>query len=53
MTAGSGIVHSEMPKPVNGKMGGFQLWVNLPRENKMMDPPYKEISIKQTPSIPS
>src|SRR5512135_2643511 len=30
MTAGSGIVHSEMPKPVNGQMGGFQLWVNLP-----------------------
>ncbi|HOL42350.1 MAG TPA: pirin family protein, partial [Methanospirillum sp.] len=29
MTAGSGIIHQEMPKPVDGKMGGFQLWVNL------------------------
>ena len=30
MTAGSGIVHQEMPRPVDGRMGGFQLWVNLP-----------------------
>ena len=51
MTAGSGIVHSEMPKPVNGKMGGFQLWVNLPRANKMMYPRYQEISIQQTPTV--
>jgi redox-sensitive bicupin YhaK (pirin superfamily) len=41
MTAGSGIVHSEMPKPLNGKMGGFQVWVNLPRSHKMMDPRYR------------
>jgi quercetin 2,3-dioxygenase len=43
MTAGSGIIHQEMPKPVNGRMGGFQLWVNLPRVKKMMAPRYQEI----------
>jgi hypothetical protein len=42
MTAGSGIIHQEMPRPVNGRMGGFQLWVNLPRAHKMGDPPYLE-----------
>jgi len=51
MTAGSGIVHSEMPKPVNGQMGGFQLWVNLPQSHKMMDPRYQEITRKQIPEV--
>jgi redox-sensitive bicupin YhaK (pirin superfamily) len=51
MTAGSGIVHSEMPKPVNGQMGGFQLWVNLPRSHKMMDPRYQEITQAQVPTV--
>jgi quercetin 2,3-dioxygenase len=51
MTAGSGIVHSEMPKPVNGQMGGFQLWVNLPRSHKMMDPRYQEITQTQVPIV--
>jgi redox-sensitive bicupin YhaK (pirin superfamily) len=51
MTAGSGIVHSEMPKPVNGQMGGFQLWVNLPRSHKMMDPRYQEITQTQVPVV--
>jgi hypothetical protein len=46
MTAGSGIIHSEMPKPVDDRMGGFQLWVNLPRANKMMKPRYQEIKKK-------
>ena len=49
MTAGSGIIHQEMPKPVNGAMGGFQLWVNLPRAGKMMDPRYQEIKQRQVP----
>jgi redox-sensitive bicupin YhaK (pirin superfamily) len=49
MTAGSGIIHSEMPKPVNGQMGGFQLWVNLPRSHKMMDPRYQDIRQKKVP----
>lgn len=51
MTAGSGIIHQEMPKPVNGRMGGFQLWVNLPRVYKMMDPRYQEISAGSIPSV--
>jgi hypothetical protein len=51
MTAGSGIVHSEMPKPLNGKMGGFQLWVNLPRSHKMMDPRYQEVTREQIPAV--
>ena len=42
MTAGSGIVHQEMPRPVEGRMGGFQLWVNLPAARKMMKPRYQE-----------
>lgn len=51
MTAGSGIVHSEMFRPVNGRMGGFQLWVNLPRSQKMMDPRYQEIPHDMVPTV--
>ena len=51
MTAGSGIIHQEMPKPVNGGMGGFQLWVNLPRAYKMMNPRYQEIKSDQMPVL--
>jgi redox-sensitive bicupin YhaK (pirin superfamily) len=54
MTAGSGILHQEMPKPgerSDGRMGGFQLWVNLPRVNKMMDPRYQEITADRIPDI--
>ncbi|MEI7856307.1 MAG: pirin family protein [Methanomicrobiales archaeon] len=51
MTAGSGIIHSEMPKAVNGRMGGFQIWVNLPRANKMMKPRYQEIKADQIPIV--
>jgi redox-sensitive bicupin YhaK (pirin superfamily) len=51
MTAGSGIIHQEMPKPVDGRMGGFQLWVNLPRSRKMMDPRYQEIKGEEVPVI--
>ena len=40
MTAGSGIIHQEMPKAFNGNMMGFQLWVNLPRAKKMTEPRY-------------
>lgn len=49
MTAGSGIIHQEMPKPVGGRMGGFQLWVNLPRSHKMIGPRYQEISQGDVP----
>jgi len=52
MTAGSGIIHEEMPKgDENGKMSGFQLWANLPSGEKMMDPRYRDIDNKQIPEI--
>jgi len=51
MTAGSGIIHQEMPKPVHGRMGGFQLWVNLPRSHKMMDPRYQETGAGEIPRV--
>jgi hypothetical protein len=51
MTAGSGIIHQEMPKPVEGRMGGFQLWVNLPQKDKMMDPRYQEVKTHQVPVV--
>src|SRR5438445_6666191 len=43
MTAGRGIVHSEMPQQKDGLMWGFQLWVNLPARDKMTAPRYQEI----------
>ncbi|GAP15979.1 pirin-related protein [Longilinea arvoryzae] len=50
MTAGNGILHQEMPKPnPEGRMGGFQLWANLPASHKMMDPRYREVL---SPTIP-
>tara|TARA_X000001036_G_C20584584_1_gene768191 strand:+ start:144 stop:953 length:810 start_codon:yes stop_codon:yes gene_type:complete len=47
MTAGSGIIHSEMPLQKNGQMKGFQLWVNLPAKEKMQSPKYKDIKSSQ------
>jgi redox-sensitive bicupin YhaK (pirin superfamily) len=50
MTAGSGIIHQEMPKPgPGGRMGGFQLWANLPASHKMMDPRYRDITRADIP----
>lgn len=43
MTAGRGIVHSELPEMIDGRLKGFQLWVNLPAEKKMMPPGYQDI----------
>jgi redox-sensitive bicupin YhaK (pirin superfamily) len=52
MTAGSGIIHQEMPKgDEKGKMYGFQLWANLPSRKKMMDPRYRDVTNEQTPEI--
>lgn len=51
MTAGSGVIHQEMPKPVDGKMGGFQLWVNLPKAQKMIKPRYQEILSAKIPTV--
>jgi redox-sensitive bicupin YhaK (pirin superfamily) len=49
MTAGRGIVHSEMPQQVDGLMWGFQLWVNLPAADKMTTPRYQDIQGDQIP----
>lgn len=43
MTAGSGIVHQEMPQAYEGNMRGFQLWANLPKKEKMTRPRYRDI----------
>jgi len=52
MTAGSGIIHQEMPKgDNNGHMGGFQLWANLPASHKMMEPRYRDVKSEQIPEI--
>jgi hypothetical protein len=52
MTAGSGIIHQEMPKgDAENRMWGFQLWANLPASRKMMDPRYREIKSGQIPEI--
>jgi redox-sensitive bicupin YhaK (pirin superfamily) len=42
MKAASGVIHSEMPQQTNGLMRGFQVWINLPTEQKMSDPAYQE-----------
>ena len=49
MTAGRGIVHSEMPEQQEGLLHGFQLWVNLPAKAKMTAPAYQEFSAEQIP----
>ncbi len=49
MTAGRGIVHSEMPEQENGLLSGFQLWVNLPAAHKMMAPRYQEFGADAIP----
>jgi redox-sensitive bicupin YhaK (pirin superfamily) len=52
MTAGSGIIHQEMPKgDPAGRMHGFQLWANLPASLKMTDPRYQEVKSKDIPEI--
>jgi len=49
MTAGRGIVHSEMPEQEDGLLEGFQLWVNLPAQHKMDNPSYQEFSKDKIP----
>jgi len=52
MTAGSGVIHQEMPKPdKKGFMGGFQLWANLPAAHKMMPPRYRDIKKEIIPEV--
>ncbi|WKE65150.1 pirin family protein [Gallaecimonas kandeliae] len=51
MTAGSGLIHSEMPEQEQGLMRGFQLWVNLPRAEKMKAPRYQDIASRHIPVV--
>ena len=51
MTAGRGILHSEMPEQEDGLMWGFQLWVNLPAKDKMTAPRYQDIAPAQVPEV--
>ena len=51
MTAGRGLVHSEMPEQESGRMRGFQLWVNLPARDKMTAPRYQEFAPDRIPVV--
>ncbi len=51
MTAGSGIIHQEMPQVYDGYMQGFQLWLNLPSSRKMMNPRYRGIQSDLIPEV--
>jgi len=51
MTAGRGLVHSEMPEQEEGRMRGFQLWINLPAKDKMTAPRYQEFAPEQLPRV--
>ena len=57
MTAGSGVVHSEMPSDEvlkkGGRSEGFQLWVNLPAKDKMIKPRYQDTEAKKIPVVTS
>lgn len=50
MTAGSGIIHEEMPESMHG-IRGFQLWVNLPKKNKMSPPRYQDLKGSMVPEV--
>ncbi|CAL8465491.1 g5027 [Coccomyxa elongata] len=51
MTAGRGIIHSEMPKVTSGDLWGFQLWLNLPAKDKMVKPRYQDYQAKDIPVV--
>ena len=51
MTAGSGIIHSEMPERAEGRLRGFQLWVNLPGKLKMIAPRYQDVRASHIASV--
>ena len=51
MTAGSGIIHEEMPRQTEGLLWGFQLWANLPADQKMMAPRYQDIPAADIPAV--
>jgi hypothetical protein len=51
MTAGRGIIHSEMPQQTAGRMRGFQLWINLPASEKMKPAHYRDIPAREIPTM--
>ncbi|WP_201721380.1 pirin family protein [Polynucleobacter asymbioticus] len=51
MTTGRGIIHSEMPQQVSGAMRGFQLWINLPAQEKMKPAGYQDIQVEEIPRV--
>ena len=51
MTAGRGIVHSEMPQQESGRMRGFQLWINLPAREKMKPASYRDLDASEIPEV--
>ncbi len=51
MTAGRGIIHSEMPQQENGRLHGFQLWINLPAREKMKPASYRDIQPEEIPRV--
>jgi hypothetical protein len=53
MTAGRGIIHSEMPQQTEGRMRGFQLWINLPSKEKMKPAGYRDIAAAEIPVVQS
>jgi len=52
MSAARGLIHSEMPLQTEGRMRGFQLWLNLPAKEKMHPPAYRDIAAGEIPSVP-
>jgi redox-sensitive bicupin YhaK (pirin superfamily) len=51
MTAGRGIIHSEMPQQENGRLRGFQLWINLPAREKMKPATYRDLQANEIPVV--
>jgi hypothetical protein len=51
MSAARGLIHSEMPQQTEGRMRGFQLWLNLPAKEKMRPPAYRDIPASEIPSV--
>src|SRR6476659_8804245 len=51
MTAGRGVIHSELPEQEDGRMEGFQLWLNLAAKDKLRDPWYRDIQGPEVPEL--